>query len=48
MPELDNFEKILEKLKIWKNFNASIDFGQMQLRNSLCDKIYVCVVLRRY
>ena len=37
LPELDNFEKILKKFKIWKNLNASIDFGQIQYQSSLID-----------
>ena len=47
LPELDNFENILKKFKIWKNLNASIDFGQIQDQSSLMDVIYLCVVLGR-
>ena len=47
LPELGNFEKILKKFKIWKNLNASIDFGQIQYQSSLMDVIYFCVVLGR-
>ena len=47
LPELDNFEKILKKFKIWKILNASIDFGQIQYQSSLMDVIYLCVVLGR-
>ena len=45
--QLDNFEKILKKFKIWKNLNASIDFGQIQYQSSLMNVIYLCVVLGR-
>ena len=47
LPELDNFEKILNKFKIRKNLNAPIDFGQIQYQSSLMDVIYLCVVLGR-
>ena len=47
MHELDNFKKILEKLKIWKK-NARMDSGQIQCQISLIDIIYLCVVLGRY
>ena len=43
LPELDNFEKILKKFKIWKNLNASIDYGQIQSQSSFMDVIYVFV-----
>ena len=45
LPELDNFEKILKKFKIWKNLNAPIDFGQIQYQSFLIDMIYLYVVL---
>ena len=47
LTELEDFEKILKKFKIWKNLNALIDFGQIQYQSSLTDVIYLCVVLRR-
>ena len=48
LPELDNFKKILKKLKIWTNLNASMDFGQIQYESSLIDIIFLCVVLGWY
>ena len=47
LPELDNYEKILKKFKIWQNLNALIDFGQIQYQSSLMGVIYLCVVLGR-
>ena len=44
-PELDNFEKILKKFKIWKNLNAWIDIGQIQYPSSLIDIRDSCVFL---
>ena len=46
--KLDNFEKILQKFKIWKSSNASIDFGQIQYQRSFIDILYLRVVLGQY
>ena len=48
LPELASFAKILKKFKIWKNLNASIDFGQIQYQSSVIDIIYLCTVLGGY
>ena len=33
LPKLYNLQKILQKFKIWKKLNASIDFGQIQYQS---------------
>ena len=34
--------------QLWKNLNATIDFGQIQYQSSLMDVIYLCLVLGRW